>query len=95
MSTRNAFAFRILFFRFQAHTDFRLGFHSRPDSCSSSSLSESRIFRGNAFPRLLCEYVVSYVPFREIFTPRISYVVFTTRLVQRINASIASNQSLH
>ncbi|KYM95738.1 THAP domain-containing protein 9 [Cyphomyrmex costatus] len=86
---------RLLFLRFQVHTDFRLGFHSRPDSYSSSLLSESRIFRGNAFPRLLCEYVVSYVSFREIFVTRVSYVVFATRLIERINASIASSQTLH
>ena len=81
------------FSSFQAHINFRFGFHSCPNSCSSSFLSKSRIFRGNPFPHFLSEYFVSYMSFLEIFAPRISYVVIMTRCVQRINASITSSQS--
>ncbi|KYQ59574.1 hypothetical protein ALC60_01400 [Trachymyrmex zeteki] len=44
--------------------------------------------------RLFSEYLVSYVSFREIFVPRISYIVFSARHVQQIYACVTSSQSL-
>ena len=70
---------QLFLLRFHVHINFRFGFYSRPNS---SSLSKSRIFRSNPFPRLFNEYFVSYMSFHEIFAPQISYIVFATRRVQ-------------
>ncbi|KYN20084.1 hypothetical protein ALC57_07571, partial [Trachymyrmex cornetzi] len=47
--------------------------------------AESRITRGNTFPRLLSEYIVSRVSFGEIVAVRIRYVVLATCSIQWIN----------
>ncbi|KYN50661.1 hypothetical protein ALC56_00037, partial [Trachymyrmex septentrionalis] len=44
--------------------------------------SESRITHDNAFPRLLGEYIVSCVSFRESVALRIRYVALATRSIQ-------------
>ena len=83
--------FRRLFLllHFQAHTNFRFGFHK---TAVAAVLSKNWIFRDNPFPRLLSEYFVSYESFHEIFAPRISYVVITIHCVQQINASFLANR---
>jgi len=86
--------FLCLHFRLHTHADLCFRFHCRPKGCRSSSLSESRISRDNTFPRFLSEYFVGYVSFREIVAMRIGYVVLVTRRVQRVNTSIAFDQSL-
>jgi len=73
---------------------FIFSFHCQMNGCRSSSLYESRISRDNTLPRFLSEHFVGHVSFREIVAMRIGYVVLATRCVQRVNASIASDQSL-
>ncbi|KYN20511.1 hypothetical protein ALC57_07138, partial [Trachymyrmex cornetzi] len=79
---------------FQAHTNLRFGLHSCPNGCGCGSLSESRITRGNVFPRLLSKYIISRVSFGESVAMRIRCVVLATRSIQWINTSIVSGQSL-
>ena len=81
------------FFIFKPIPSFRLGFHSCSNSSSSSSFSENRICRSNTFPCLLGKYQLRVV-LRDLCSVNKLYRVFATRRIQRINASITSNQSL-
>ncbi|KYN38441.1 hypothetical protein ALC56_07179 [Trachymyrmex septentrionalis] len=64
------------------NVNLRFGSHSCPNYCGCGSLLLSLEYRGNAFPRLLGEYIVSYVSFSEIVAVRIRYVMITTRSIQ-------------
>ena len=67
----------------QIHANLHFSLYSCLNCSGCDSLSESRIIRGNAFPRLLDEYIVSHVSLkREIVAVRIRYVVLATRSIQ-------------
>jgi len=61
--------------RLHTHTNLRLGFHRRPDSCDCGSLTQGGISRDNASSRFLGKYPVRHVSLGEIVTPRVRYVV--------------------